>query len=105
MSTQPATVYVISPDQKHVVCGPFSDALHIKTWGKLSIANAGALRIMGFNPDHAEQLSEADLSDWIDFHVVGRVGAGTRHRYEAGAARWSARASGANDNVETGRAA
>lgn len=105
MSLNTATIYVVLPDQTHVVCGPKTDAIDAKSYGKLTIANAAALRVMGFNPDHAEQLSEAELSDFIDFHIIDRVGAATRLRYEAGAARWAARASTANDNALTNEAA
>lgn len=91
------TTYVRSPDRAEVVCGPMSDALHAKCWGKLEIGNTP---VAG-----AEVLTADELSDFIDFHVLNRVGAGTRHRYEAGAARWAARASGANDNALIGEAA
>ena len=105
MSTQPATIYVVSPDQEHVVCGPKTEATDVLSYGKLTVANAAALRIMGFNPAQAEKLTEAELSDFIAFHVIDRVGAATRDRYEAGAARWAARYSTANDNALIGEAA
>ena len=73
---------VWSPDMQTVVKGPLSDALHAKTWGKLMVSN-------GAHAD-AVTLTADQLSDFIDFHVIDRVGGATRHRYEAGAARWAA---------------
>lgn len=86
MSIQPANTAPIrsiwSPDMQTVVCGPLSDALHAKAWGKLMVGGVVA---------GAETLTADELSDFIDFHVIDAVGAATRHRYEAGAARWADR--------------
>lgn len=105
MSIHPANIYVVSPDQTHIVCGPKTDATDALSYGKLTVANAAALRIMGFDPARAEKLTEAELSDFIAFHIIDRVGAATRDRYEAGAARWASRVSIANDNAQVEEAA
>lgn len=105
MSLKTATIYLVSPDRSHVVSGLKTEAVDVASYGKLMVLNASALRIFGFDPAQAEQLSEADLLDFIAFHVIDRVGVSTRHRYEAGAARWAARAVVANDNALTNEAA
>ncbi|MEC7796017.1 MAG: hypothetical protein VX755_01660 [Pseudomonadota bacterium] len=105
MSIHPVTIYLVSPDRSHVVSGLKTEAVDIASYGKLMVLNVSALRIFGFDPAEAEQLSEADLLDFIAFHVIDRAGVSTRHRYEAGAARWAARASSINDNITNKEAA
>lgn len=87
MSIQPTNTapirWVWSPDMQTVVCGPLSDELHAKARGKLLLQNTPEFG--------AERLNEAELSDFIDFHVVGLVLSSSRPKYEAGAARWASR--------------
>lgn len=87
MSIQPTNTapirWIWSHDMQTVVCGPLSDALHAKARGKLLLQNTYVLG--------AERLSAAELSDFIDFHVVGLVLPSSRSKYEAGAARWASR--------------
>jgi len=88
-----------------IAAGHNTTATDALAYGKVTIANEAALRIMGHDAAKAIRLNEADPSDFIAFHAIDLVGAATRERYEAGAARWAARASTANDNEQLDEAA
>lgn len=87
---QPAPLRTITAPSGEQVRGRLTDALHAKAWGKLEIGGAS----------DAPVLSHDDLSDWLDFHVVNRVGAATQDRYRAGAERWAARMAAAFDQKD-----
>ena len=74
---------VTSIDGTVSVFGPMSDAVHAMSWGKLMVSNQ-------VEPG-AERVTASELEDFIAFNIIDRVIGSSRHKYEAGAARWAGR--------------